>query len=113
MFNHAIPPSNLHEYALISLSFGLCVGIVFVCSRLPWLSGRTCDLSAVQSMHTRPTPRVGGIAVFGALGLFSIFGLGPISGTYSAFVLVTSLLFLSGWPRTSVSTYPPGGACWL
>ena len=94
MFNHAIPPSNLHEYALTSLSFGLCVGIVFVCSRLPWLSGRTCDLSAVQSMHTRPTPRVGGIAVFGALGLFSIFGLGPISGTYSAFVLVTSLLFL-------------------
>ena len=47
-------------------------------------------------MHTRPTPRVGGIAVFGALGLFSIFGLGPISGTYSAFVLVTSLLFFVG-----------------
>ena len=67
-----------------------------MCSRLPWLSGRACDLSAVQSMHTRPTPRVGGIAVFGALGLFSIFGLVPISETYFGFALITSLLFFVG-----------------
>ena len=96
MFNHAITPPNLHEYALTSLSFGLCVGIIFVCSWLPWLSGRTCDLSAVQSMHTRATPRVGGIAIFGALGLFFIFGLGPVSGTYPAFVLIISILFFVG-----------------
>lgn len=47
-------------------------------------------------MHTRATPRVGSIAIFGALGLFFIFGLGPILGTYPAFVLVISLLFFVG-----------------
>ena len=36
------------------------------------------------------------VAVFGTLGLFSIFGFGPISGTYSVFILVTSLLFFVG-----------------
>ena len=67
-----------------------------MCARLPWLNGRTCDLSAVQSMHIRPTPRVGGIAVFGVLGLSYIFGSWLISETHSAFVLITSLLFFVG-----------------
>ena len=47
-------------------------------------------------MHTRLTPRVGGVAIFGALGLSVILAPVSISGPYASFVLATSLLFLVG-----------------
>jgi len=50
----------------------------------------------VQSMHSRPTPRVGGIAIFAALGLSVIFAPVSISSQYAFFILATSLLFIVG-----------------
>ena len=47
-------------------------------------------------MHTHPTPRVGGIAVFGAIVIGVIFSSASISGTHTDFVLVSSLLFFVG-----------------
>jgi UDP-N-acetylmuramyl pentapeptide phosphotransferase/UDP-N-acetylglucosamine-1-phosphate transferase len=85
-----------HEYVLAALAFVLCVSIVLLRSRFPRLSGRADDLHAVQSMHTQHTPRIGGIAIFGALGLSVIFSPVSISGPYSKFVLATSLLFVVG-----------------
>jgi UDP-GlcNAc:undecaprenyl-phosphate/decaprenyl-phosphate GlcNAc-1-phosphate transferase len=85
-----------HEYVLTSLAFGICVALVLLCARLPRLSGRTDDLRAVQSMHTRITPRVGGIAIFGAQCLSVKFAPVSISGPYTNFVLAMSLLFFVG-----------------
>jgi UDP-N-acetylmuramyl pentapeptide phosphotransferase/UDP-N-acetylglucosamine-1-phosphate transferase len=85
-----------HEYVLTALAFGLCVAIVLLRSRFPRLSGRSDDLRAVQSMHTRLTPRVGGIGIFGALGLSVIFAPVSISGPYANFILAASLLFIVG-----------------
>lgn len=85
-----------HEYVLTSLAFGLCVTLVLLCTRFPRLSGRSDDLRAVQSMHTRLTPRVGGVAIFGAMGLSVIFAPVSIAGPYANFFLATSLLFIVG-----------------
>ncbi len=82
------------EYVLAAVAFGFCWLIVVLRFRLPRLSGRADDVQAVQSMHTRLTPRVGGIAIFAALGLSVIFAPVAISGPYANFVLATSLLFI-------------------
>ena len=65
-------------------------------SRIMHLMSRRSDLNSVQSMHTRETPRVGGIAVFGAIGLGAIFSSVSISSAYTDFVLFSSLLFFVG-----------------
>lgn len=85
-----------HEYVLAALAFVLCVSIVLLRSRFPRLSGRSDDLRAVQSMHTRLTPRVGGVGIFGALGLSVVFAPVSISGPYANFILATSVLFIVG-----------------
>lgn len=85
-----------HEYALSALALGLCVAIVLLRSRFPRLSGRKDDLHAVQAMHTCLTPRVGGVAVFGALGLSIVLAPASISEPYAKFILATSLLFAVG-----------------
>lgn len=85
-----------HEYALAAIAFGLCFAIVLLKSSFPRLSGRAGDLRAVQSMHNRLTPRVGGLGIFGALGVSVIFAPVSISGAYADFILATSLLFLVG-----------------
>jgi len=48
----------------------------------------------VQSTHTRLTPRVGGIAIFGALGLSVLLAPEHIAGRYTDLVLATSILFV-------------------
>ena len=85
-----------HEYALVVFSFGLCALIVFLRSSFPRLAGRADDLLAVQSMHKQLTPRVGGLAVFGALGVSVFFAPVSISASYANFVIATSLLFFVG-----------------
>ena len=85
-----------HEYALAAIAFGLCFAIVLLKSRFPRLSGRAGDLRAVQSMHNRLTPRVGGLGIFGALGVSVIFAPVSIAGAYAELILATSLLFLVG-----------------
>ena len=58
-----------HEVLLTLASFLMCWGIVFMASRVPRLYGSGQNLKAVQTTHKRPTPRVGGIAIFGTLAL--------------------------------------------
>ncbi|MDG1281871.1 MAG: hypothetical protein P8O10_11225, partial [Pseudorhodobacter sp.] len=84
------------EFALAALSFTLCAAIFLLRSRFPRLSGRAIDLLAKQSMHTRLTPRVGGIAIFAGLGVSVILAPITISGPYANFMFATSLLFVVG-----------------
>jgi UDP-GlcNAc:undecaprenyl-phosphate GlcNAc-1-phosphate transferase len=83
-------------YALAALSFWICVVLILLDSRLPWFRKRTNDLSAGQSMHTHRTPRVGGIAVFCALGLGVMLAPLSIASPYAKFILATSLIFVVG-----------------
>ena len=82
-----------HKFVLAALAFAVCVAVVSLRKRFPRLSGRTADLRAIQSMHTRLTPRVGGVAIFGALSMSVI--LAPVSIWAGLNVLLTvKTLFL-------------------
>jgi UDP-GlcNAc:undecaprenyl-phosphate GlcNAc-1-phosphate transferase len=82
--------------SLAALSFVLCGLIVFLRGHVPRLSGRVADLAAIQSMHTSLTPRVGGIAVFGALLVSLAYVPSTFRLAYAEFVGATGLLFLIG-----------------
>jgi len=88
--------SNWHEYIILFFSICLCLVFVMLRSWILDLINRPSDLIAIQSMHTRQTPRLGGIAIFGAIGLGVIFSSVSTSGDYADFFLVTSLLFFVG-----------------
>lgn len=79
--------------ALSALSFLLCVAIFMMRRWAPRLSGRAVDLQAVQSMHTRLTPRVGGVAIFGALAVSTRIAPPEISDRYGMFLLAATVLF--------------------
>jgi UDP-N-acetylmuramyl pentapeptide phosphotransferase/UDP-N-acetylglucosamine-1-phosphate transferase len=83
-----------NDLALATLSILICVIILLLKKRVPRLSGRSHDLNSVQSTHTRLTPRVGGVAIFGALGLSVLLAPERIAGRYTDFVLATSILFV-------------------
>ena len=74
----------------------VCLIIVYAGKRIPKLAGRSGDLAAVQAMHERRTPRVGGIAIFIAFLISCAFVPLSISDAYLKFALATSFLFLVG-----------------
>ena len=87
---------RLNEFFVAVLAFCICVVIVRLRARFPRLTGRTGDLHAMQASHTRLTPRVGGVAIFGALCLSVVLAPDTITTPYAKFVLATSLLFFVG-----------------
>jgi UDP-N-acetylmuramyl pentapeptide phosphotransferase/UDP-N-acetylglucosamine-1-phosphate transferase len=82
-------------YPLI-ISVFLCVLLVILAQVFPSLSGRSDDTKAVQAMHLHLTPRVGGVAIFGALVCGAFFAPHVIRQSYIAFLAGTSLLFFVG-----------------
>lgn len=85
-----------HYVMLLLLSLSLSALLVVLSRWIPRLSGRGQDLTSVQSMHTRLTPRVGGVAIFAALGLSMVFAPVEVSQNYTKFILATGLLFFVG-----------------
>ena len=76
-------------------SASLALNLVFIFARV----GRgASDLFAVQASHTRPTSRLGGVAVFGAVfaGTWFWFSSPSVSSGYQVFLLVSAPLFLAG-----------------
>ncbi len=71
----------------------------YACSDATDLSGQNlCQpfSGPVLSMHVNLTPRVGGIAIFGALAYRAAFAPIVIMQSYAAFLLGVSLLFFVG-----------------
>ena len=87
---------GLNELILVLASFFLCCSLIALRRHVPRLTGAVGNMSAVQSMHTRPTPRVGGVAIFGALGTCLIFMSVPLSSVCGKLFVATSFLFVVG-----------------
>ncbi len=85
-----------HYVLLLLVSLSLSASLVILSRWVPRLSGRGQDLTSVQSMHTQITPRVGGIAIFAALGLSVVFAPVAVSESYTKFILATALLLFVG-----------------
>jgi UDP-GlcNAc:undecaprenyl-phosphate GlcNAc-1-phosphate transferase len=92
-----LPQTLVHfeweEVSLFLVSALLCCVIVLVGPRFSRLNGRAQHLRAVQATHSRPTLRVGGIALFGAFALSVVFAPSEITGRYFMFVLSTAIIF--------------------
>jgi UDP-N-acetylmuramyl pentapeptide phosphotransferase/UDP-N-acetylglucosamine-1-phosphate transferase len=73
-----------------------CLVIIALARVFPRLRGRGDDENAVQSMHLRPTPRIGGVAIFIALASSVVFAPDTIVQNYIGFIVATALLFLVG-----------------
>jgi UDP-N-acetylmuramyl pentapeptide phosphotransferase/UDP-N-acetylglucosamine-1-phosphate transferase len=103
------PANLLVQYLpyLTLVSFLVCVGLIALAKRYPRLFGRAGDLDAVQSMHTRITPRVGGVAVFSALILGVLFVPEFISENYFKFIAAGSILFITGMLEDLGVSIPP------
>jgi UDP-GlcNAc:undecaprenyl-phosphate GlcNAc-1-phosphate transferase len=106
-----LPQTLVHfeweEVSLFLVSALLCCVIVLVGPRFSWLYGRAQHLQAVQATHSRPTPRAGGIAIFGALALSVAFAPSEISQPYLMFVLATAIVFFVGLAEDLGFAVPP------
>lgn len=85
----------VHDFLLAGLSFLVC-GFILCLGRISQRIAGHRNLDAVQAMHTRPTPRLGGVGVFLGLGFTFLFVSAPLVSPYGKFILATSLLFLVG-----------------
>lgn len=80
--------------ALAAMSLILCLGLIRAARRFPRMAGRTDDLSAVQCAHTSATPRVAGLAIFGALMFGILFVPAGYTERFALFLGSASVLFL-------------------
>lgn len=85
-----------HYASLTALSFVVCGIILLISKYIPFLLGRRDHLRAVQAMHTRPTPRLGGLGIFAALAATTLLAPSAVEGLYGDFVVAASLLFFVG-----------------
>lgn len=84
------------KYLLVLFTFSIGAVIVILGRFMPSLNGRQSALRAIQATHKRPTPRLGGVAIFGALIVSSMFAPAEVSSRYGFFILSASVLFLVG-----------------
>lgn len=86
----------LQQYFLALFAFSVAATIVMLGRFFPKLNGLPSELRAIQAIHKRPTPRLGGIAIFSALVLSSVFAPIEVSTRYGFFMLSASVLFFVG-----------------
>lgn len=96
MFQYVTTYLGPHVALLTLVSFCISLIILLFREQFPRLSGRVDDLKSVQSMHTRQTPRVGGIAIFVALLFSVIFAPITIMDRYFDFIISAAFLFFVG-----------------
>ncbi len=78
------------------VSFFGCIALILLARVFPRLRGRAGDETAVQSMHVGQTPRVGGVAIFGALACSAFFAPETVLRNYIEFMFATSIVFVVG-----------------
>lgn len=82
--------------AVVAVAFVAAHLIVVFARFFPVLCGQSANVSAVQSAHSKPTPRVGGIAIFLALLLSVRFAPDVIALSYPTFLAAAGILFFVG-----------------
>src|SRR6056297_1472841 len=96
MLGHFFQTLGFYAFVLPAVSFILCALLVLLSKHMPILSGHHYNLAAIQAIHTTPTPRVGGVAIFAVLCGSILFAPVSIAGDYGYFILATSILFAVG-----------------
>lgn len=85
-----------HAASIALIAFVVSAMIVVLARYIPLLSGGQSSLSAVQAMHIKLTPRLGGLAIFAALLAGLPFTPPTITDRYTLFIMSASFLFAVG-----------------
>ena len=96
MFKHVYASLGWPEFTLAVLSMCLCWLLILLQRYIPSFAGHSSQLTAVQAMHFKPTPRVGGIAIFAAFCVSFFFAPVSLGNSYGLFIMATSILFMVG-----------------
>lgn len=96
MFKHVYASLGWAEFTLLALSMGLCWFLIALQRHFPSLAGHSSHLSAIQTMHSKPTPRVGGLAIFAAFCLSFFFAPMSIENSYGWLIMSVGILFVVG-----------------
>lgn len=91
-----VQPFQIHLVYLAFVSFFLCLVLMALAQGIPRLRGRSDDTTAVQAMHVRLTPRIGGVAIFGALACSLLLAPEALVRQYAEFIIATALIFFVG-----------------
>ncbi|AUJ65743.1 hypothetical protein B9057_15160 (plasmid) [Aestuarium zhoushanense] len=83
-------------FVTFSVAFAVARLLVLFARHFPILCGQSANVSAVQSAHSKPTPRVGGVAIFTALVLTVFYVPETIAVSYPSFLVAAGLLFFVG-----------------
>ena len=75
-----------HAASIALIAFVVSAMIVVLARYIPLLSGGQSSLSAVQAMHIKLTPRLGGLAIFAALLAGLPFTPPTITDRYTLFI---------------------------
>ncbi|MBI6630771.1 glycosyltransferase family 4 protein [Pontibaca salina] len=85
-----------HELVITNASFLVCFAMVIAARHWPRLAGRPADMSAVQSAHTRMTPRTGGVSILAALLAVLYFAPREVKTTYACILFSSCFVFVAG-----------------
>ena len=88
----------LIQFAMLVFVVSFCLSAVIWCTRRFQMShiNRRGDLGAVQSSHSAPTPRLGGVAIVAALSLGSFLIPGDFGDATQLLLLCLAPLFAGG-----------------
>lgn len=85
------------QFTAIALISVLLSSLIVLFSPLvPRFYGHAAIRSSVQAVHQRPTPRVGGIAIFGAIAFSFTVAQPQHWGSYASIVMGATVLFAAG-----------------
>lgn len=87
---------EIGHFSLLAVSAFVSIFAILAAPTLPRLCGRADIQKSIQAMHSRPTPRVGGLGLFAAMVLGIVLAPVDLAVPYSQFLLATSVLFLVG-----------------
>lgn len=87
--------SMLH-LGLVVLAGLACSLLIRLTPSAPRLAGSPAIMRAVQAAHLKPTPRVGGLAIFGAMVTGLLFLPAGAVGGHEVIILAGGLLFATG-----------------
>lgn len=96
MFQIFFAAIGWHDLAIFVLSLCLSALLVLVAPMFPRFFGDGRHTAAIQAMHNRDTPRVGGIAIFAALAMSSMFVPAMLADGYKLCVLAAGIIFFVG-----------------
>jgi UDP-GlcNAc:undecaprenyl-phosphate/decaprenyl-phosphate GlcNAc-1-phosphate transferase len=87
---------ELHDLMVLCGSFVISLVLLGLGQWIPMIFGGASRLAAVQAVHLKPTPRVGGVAIFLSLVVGVMLQSGDAVPTLGQFFAATSILFLAG-----------------